>query len=198
MGKGISEQMKVDNSHIRINISNVGHPQLVGTYDRDSFYQIAVFTIVMVGICRMAAFLWLQHKMVLMHQPIEPVTSSHLFGIQFPEHQKQFIGSYAWGLDADFLHCSDDLCLGQFPALALLLIDRIITFAAFAKQSAQFPDGLTRMPEPKVVYCLAPAFFSRSMPYRSRPILRTSWRASLRSSEYDKALRRRRFSSRST
>ena len=81
-----------------------------------------------------------------MHQPIEPVTSFHLFGIQLPEHQKQLIGPDSGSLATDFLHCSDDLCLGQFPALALLLIDRIITFAAFAKQSAQFPDGLTRMP----------------------------------------------------
>ena len=183
MGKGISEQMKIDNSRIRINISNVSHPQLVGTYDRDSFYQITVFKIVMIGIRRMAASQWFQHKVVLMHQPVEPVTPFHLFGIQFPEHQKKLIGSYAWGLTTDFLYCSDDLCFGQFLTHALILADSIITLATFAKQSAQVPDGFTGMPEPKVVYCLAPAFFSRSIPYRSRPIFSTSWRASLRSSE---------------
>ena len=59
MGKGIREQMKVDNSHIRIDISNVGHPQLIGTYDRNSFCQIVVFAIVVIGICCMATPQWL-------------------------------------------------------------------------------------------------------------------------------------------
>lgn len=67
------------------------------------FCQITVFTIVMIGICRMAASQWLQHKMLLMHQPIEPVTPFHLFGIQFPEHQKKLIGSDSWSLATDFL-----------------------------------------------------------------------------------------------
>src|SRR5574344_974465 len=132
-----------------------------------------------------------------MHQPIEPVASFHLFGIQFPEHHEQFIGSYSGSLATNITYSGNNFRFRQFLMHAFLFAYRIITFTTFAKQSAQVSDGFTGMPEPKVVYCLAPAFFNRSMPYRSRPIFNTSWRASLRSSEYDKALRRRRFSSRS-
>ena len=197
MGEGVSEQVEIGDSHVRIDISDVGHPQLVGAHDGDPFRQIAVFAIVVIGIRRVATPRGLQHEAVLTHQPIEPVTPFHLPGIQLPEHQEQFIGPYSGSAAANVTHGGDDLRAGQLLTQALLLAYGIITFATLAKQPAQLPDGFTGMFEPKVVYCLAPAFFSRSMPYRSRPISRTSWRASLRSSEYDKALRRRRFSSRS-
>ena len=75
---------------------------------------------------------------------------------------------------------------------------RVVAFPCLAKQLAKAPEGHPRMPLPKAVHCLAPAFFSKSTPNCSRPILRTSFRASLRSSEYSRALRRRMISSSSS
>ena len=88
---------------------------------------------------------------------------------------------------ASLLH---NLGFRQFRLVALLLADRVITFMCFAKQSAQTADTCISMSESKVVYCLAPAFFSKSTPYCSLPFFSTSCNASLRSSEYSKALRK--------
>ena len=137
----------------------------------------------MIGVRRVTPPLRLQHEMILMHQPIEPLTASHLLGIQITKHQEQLIGAYARSLVTNLTDGGNDLRFGQFLTHSLLPADSIITLATLAKQSTQAPNGCTGMPEPKVVYCLAPAFFSRSMPYCSRPIFNTSLRASLRSSE---------------
>ena len=164
MRERISQQMKVHYSPLRIYIGDVCHPQLVGPLYDHSFYQVLVFPIIMIGICRMTASRRLQREMVLMHQPIEPVTASHLLGVQLLEHQEKLIGTYAGSLGTDLLHRGHDLPLGQFLSRSLLFAHAIITLAALAKQPAQDPDRRSGMPEPKVVYCLAPAFFSRSMP----------------------------------
>ena len=112
----------------------VRYPQLVDSLYGHPFYQVLVSPIIMVGICRMTASRRLQREMVLMHQTIEPITTSHLLRIQLLEHQEKLIGTYAGSLGADLLHRDHDLYLGKFLTRSLLLAHAIITLAALAKR----------------------------------------------------------------
>ena len=151
--------------------------------------------VVMVGIGRVAPALRLEHEVVAADYVVEPVTPGDGIREDALQDEEQLVGTDARRLTAKLAHALHDRPLVEPKAVAPFAAHAIVTFAALAKQSAQAPDAFARVPGPKVVYCLAPAFFSRSMPYCSRPIFRTSFSASLRSSEYSRALRRRAFSS---
>ena len=138
----------------------------------------------------------LEHHVLLMHEAIKAVAPWRSIRKHLLYHQMHLVGSYARVLAADALHRLYYLTFAHTAFLAHRTADRVIALPAFAKQSAQTSDGFLRMPDSEGVYCLAPAFFSKSMPYCSRPIFNTSFNASLRSSEYSRALRRRAFSSR--
>ena len=175
--------MQVGHALIGVDIGDVGHPQLVDPVDGQSLDHVLVLPVRMVGACRVTALPGLQHQVWLVHQPVEPVPATHPVRIEFLEHQVQLVRPDARSLMPDIPHGVKYLFLWQFPAHAFLLAHGVITFSCLAKQPAQATDRFLGMPEPKVVYRLAPAFFSRSMPYCSRPILRSSCRASLRNSE---------------
>ena len=137
----------------------------------------------------------LEHQPALVHEAVESVAPTHPPAIDALQDEEQLVGAYAGSLAAELADGPDYLRLGKLTGRALLARHRIITLAclakqsaqapdgSFAKQSAQAPDGSSGMPGPKVVYCLAPAFFSKSMPYFSLLIFIISLRASLRNSE---------------
>ena len=131
----------------------------------------------------MASALRPEHKSVTIDDAIEPVTSWHGGEEDGLEDDEHLVCPYAGGFRAQLAGMLHQLPFRQLKAVPPLLADRVITFAGLAKQSTQAADTRIGMPEPKAVYCLAPAFFSKSMPYCSLPIFRTSCNASLRSSE---------------
>ena len=142
----------------------------------------------------MASAFWPEHKSVTVDDLIELVTARHRVEEDGLEDDEHLVSAYAGSSRAQLAGVLHKLPFRQLKAGTLLLAHRVITFAGLAKQSAQAADTRIGMPEPKVVYCLAPAFFSKSMPYCSLPIFSTSCNASLRSSEYARALRKRAFS----
>ena len=142
----------------------------------------------------MASAFWPEHKSVTVDDLIELVTARHGVEEDGLEDDEHLVSAYAGSSRAQLAGVLHKLPFRQLKAGTLLLAHRVITFAGLAKQSAQAADTRIGMPEPKVVYCLAPAFFSKSMPYCSLPIFSTSCNASLRSSEYARALRKRAFS----
>ena len=180
---GIGQQMQVSHPGIGLDVRDVGHPKLVGGGDFHALGQVLELAVMVVGVGCVATPPGLEHQVAVVQQAIKPVPAAHPARVSLLEHEKELVRPYPRGLRADALHGADYLRAGRFPLGALRLADAIITLAALAKQSAQQPDGRTGMPEPKIVYCLAPAFFSKSTPYSSRPILSTSPRASLRNSE---------------
>ena len=137
----------------------------------------------MVGVGCVTSAFRLKHEVVLVDYFIESVTSRHGIKEDVFKYYEHLIGSYARGFAAYLACLFHYLRFCQFKLLALLFADGVITFTSLAKQSAQTADTCISMSEPKVVYCLAPAFFSKSIPYCSLPIFSTSCRASLRSSE---------------
>lgn len=149
----------------------------------------------MVRVSSVPLVLGLEHQMIIVHKTIEAVSTGSGLGEQILYYKVELVCAYA-GVTLTYRHhYLDYLALANGTLLANRATHTIITFAGLAKQLAQtFYRGLG-MPEPKVVYCLAPTFFSKSMPYCSRPIFNTSLSASLRNSEYSNALRRRAFSS---
>lgn len=136
--------------------------------------------------------------MSAMEQVIETVTSHNSGAIDITQNQKQLVGSDTRSLLADIPYQRQNFQLIQLTFLTSAPADRVIAFTGLAKQSAQTFYRYFRMSEPKAVYCLAPAFFNRSIPYSSRPIRKTSFKASFRSSEYSKAFRRRTISAASS
>lgn len=160
MREGIGQQVEVRHALIRVDISDVRHPQPVESGGDEAFCHILVFTVVMIGIGSMTASLGLEHEMALVHQAIEAVATAHFLGIQFFEHQEQLIGAQSGSTPADVFYRPDYLIVGQLKTQALFSAHAIITLAAFAKQSAQHTDGDTGMLEPKGIYCLAPVFLA--------------------------------------
>ena len=137
----------------------------------------------------------LEHETVLVDYFIESVAPRHDVRENGFEYDKHFVSTDAGGFTAYLVGLFHYFLFCQFKMITFLFADGVITFSSLAKQSAQTADTYISMPEPKVIYCLAPAFFSKSMPYCSLPILSTSFRASFRSSEYSRALRKRKISS---
>lgn len=153
--------------------------------------------VVMVGIGCVTPAFWFKHEVVLVDYFIESVTPRHDVRENVFEYDKHLVRTDAGGFTAYLTDLFHYLFFCQFKLVSLFFANRVITFTSLAKQSAQTADTYICMPEPKVIYCLAPAFFSKSIPYCSLPILSTSFRASFRSSEYSRALRKREISSRS-
>ena len=161
----------------------IGHPQPVHAPWTEALDQVRVLTPRVVGACRMTPAAGLEHQPALVHESVESVAATQPSAIDALQDEEQLVGAYAGSLAAELADRPDYLRLGKLTGRALLARHRIITLACLAKQSAQAPDGSSGMPGPKVVYCLAPAFFSKSMPYFSLLIFIISLRASLRNSE---------------
>ena len=183
MREGVGDEVEVAHAVPGVYVGDVGHPQLVRGRRRELLRQVLVFAVVVVGVRRVPAALGLQHQMLPVQQLIELVTAHHLVRIQVPEHDEQLVRAYAGVLPAYLRDDASNRGLAQLAFLTLLLAHGIIAYTCLAKQPAQAFDRLVRMPAAEAVYCLAPSFFSKSMPYSSFPIFSSSRKASLRSSE---------------
>lgn len=183
MGEGIGKQMQVYHTIVRLYVGDVCYPQLVEPYRFEALYQVLVLTVVVVGVRCVPFSLGLEHEMVLMHEPVEGIPTGYLQGKGVLQDEKQLVGTDTGRMATDLTHFIHDIGLSQFQPHTPLTTDRIITLTCLAKQSAQRPEADLWMSELEGVYCLAPAFFSRSKLYFSLPIFISSFKASLRSSE---------------
>lgn len=181
--EGVRKQVQVSNALVCVHVRDVCHPQPVHALGAEALDQVRILSPRVVGVCRVAPAAWLEHQPALVHEAVEGVAATKPLTVNVLQDEEQLVGSYAGGLAAEITDTPDYFRLGKLTGRALLARHRIITLACLAKQSAQAPYGNSRVPGPKVVYCLAPAFFSRSMPYFSLLIFIISLSASLRSSE---------------
>lgn len=174
MGEDVGEKMKIRHAFLGLYICYVRNPKLVDRRRAEAPDKIPVLAVVVVGAGGVALAVRLEHQPVVMHDAVEAVAPTHLVGADVLEDEEKLVGPYAGSLTAYGLDRRDDVALQKLDRETLRTAHAVITFAGLAKQSAQATQGKPGMPGPKVVYCLAPAFFSRSMPYLSLHILITS------------------------
>ena len=160
----VGDEVQVHHAVVRVYVSDVGDSKLVWSGGTDILGQVLVFVVVMVGICRMAPATGLKHETVPVDYAIEPVASRHGLTEDVLQYYEHLVGAYAGGLGAQLADLLHYLELRHLKPIAPLPADRVITFASLAKQPAQTADARLSVSEPKVVYCLAPAFFSKSIP----------------------------------
>lgn len=102
----------------------------------------------------------LEHETVLVDYFIESVAPRHDVRENGFEYDKHFVSTDAGGFTAYLVGLFHYFLFCQFKMITFLFADGVITFSSLAKQSAQTADTCISMSEPKVVYCLAPAFLA--------------------------------------
>ena len=151
--------MKITASDCQVNISNVTHPQLVGSCRHKTLNKVLVLTETMIGICRATRLRTLLQEPEVAHDSKkcitarDPVVDKHAF-----EHQPQLIIAYA-GIKFAYLGYRVGYT-NQTPYIVciftLLLIIRLF---CLAKQSASILDCKSSKLT-QTFYCLAPDFLS--------------------------------------
>ena len=165
-GIGVGYKMKITASDSQVNISNVTHPQLVGSCRHKALYQVLVLTETMIGICRATRLRTLLQESEVAHDSKEcitardPVVDKHAF-----EHQPQLVIAYA-GIKFAYLGNRVGYT-NQMPYIVCIFTFLlIIRLFCFAKQSASILDCKSSMLT-QAFYCLAPDFFLILMPCAS-------------------------------
>ena len=174
MGECIREKMKIHHSVIRVYIGDICNPQAVYAFRSEVLDEVGILAVAVIGVRSMTPAFRLEHKAVVMHKRIETVTAGHADTEYILEHYKKLVCAQSGSLRTDLLYHSDYFVVAKLQTPAFFTADGIITLSRLPKQSAQASDTCLWMPETEVIYCLAPAFFSRSTPYFSLPNFSTS------------------------